>query len=327
MANILFLSPDRNDPTSFYRSAGVAHDLQNKSGHNITVANWNQLDMSWSIIMDFDLIMLQRPFTSVAEQLCQYIKNCGKSLWVDYDDNLFAVNPENKTFHTYNAPDVQENIKNILKAADVVSVPLEYLRSAYGPYNKNLVVIPNAFNDGIFKRGELKPRAKTITWRGPGDHIYDLMTYGKEINRACEGFPDHEFIFIGYYPWFLSETKNKGYLPGLDIILYHHKMVELAPMALHVPLHDNTFNRCRSNTAYIEATFAGAVSIVPDWWSVPGSVPYTDVASYYEAMRSVLSGEVDVEVNNRIAWEYINDVLTLSKVNVERLQVINSLLS
>lgn len=327
MANILFLTPDKSDPCSFYRCGGIARDLEKKSDHIITTINWNQVSLDWQFLSSFDIVMLQRPFTKTAEQLCQYIKNMGKPLWVDYDDNLFAVNPENRTYMTYNAPDVQENIKSILKLADVVSVPLEYLRSAYGPYNKNLVVIPNAFNDDIFKRPDiLKKRTKTVVWRGPGDHIYDLMTFGKEINRCAEGFPDHEFIFMGYYPWFLSETQNKGYLPCLDIIMYHHKLVELAPMAMHVPLHDNTFNRSRSNTAYLEITQAGGVCINPDWWSVPGSVPYTDVASYYEALRSVLSGEIDIEVNNRMAQEYINDCLRLSQVNVLRLNVLNELL-
>lgn len=324
--NILFLCPDKSDPTSFYRSGGISHDLEKKSGHTITVINWNQTSIDWQFLSSFDAVMLQRPFTKVAEQLCQYVKNMGKSLWVDYDDNLFAVNPENRAFQTYNDPATQESIKNCLKAADVVSVPTEYLRQAYSQFNKNIEVIPNAFNDGLFKRGELKKREKTVVWRGPDAHIYDLMTYGKEINRACEGFPDWEFNFMGYYPWFLSETKNKGFLPGMDIIMYFHKLVDLAPSVGHVLLHDDLFNRCRSNIAYIEFSYVGACCIVPDWWSVPGVLSYTDPASYFEAMRSVLSGEVDIVAQNHIAWEYIQDCLRLSQINVLRLNLINGIL-
>jgi hypothetical protein len=40
----------------------------------------------------------------------------------------------------------------------------------------------------------------------------------------------------------------------------------------------------------------------------------------------VLSGEVDKAKLNREAWEFIMDVLSLSKVNVLRLEIINSLL-
>ena len=325
MSKILFLAPDLTDPTSFYRCGGIAHDLENKSGHEITTIQWNQIPISWQILSNFDLVMLQRPFTKVAADLCQYIKIFGLPLWVDYDDNLFCLNPENKAFHTYNNLETQENIKNCLKIADAVSVPTEYLRQAYSTYSKNIFVIPNAFNDGIFKRVELKKRDNKVIWRGPESHIYDLMTFGKEINRFCEGFPEWNFLFIGFYPWFLSKTQNKEFMPGLDIIMYFNKLFDLAPAILHVPLHDNTFNRCRSDVAFLESTWAGAITITPSWWNLPGTLPYTDTASYYESMRSLLAGEINVEVENRIAWEYIYDCRRLSKINVLRLELINSL--
>lgn len=326
MANILFICPGKTDPTAFYRASGVSDDLMKKTNHQIHVVQLDEAIVPWHSLDYTDIVMMQRPFSERDLKFCLKVKEEKKSIWVDYDDNLFAVNPENRTYQTYNAPDIQENVKNILKAADVVSVPTEYLKQCYSAYSKNIEVIPNAFNDGIFKRGELKKREKTVIWRGPDAHIYDLMTYGKEINRACESFPDWEFNFMGYYPWFLSETKNKGFLPGLDIIMYFHKLADMAPSVGHVLLHDDVFNRCRSNIAFIEFSYAGAVSVVPDWWSVPGALSYTDPASYYEAMRTVLAGEVDCEQMNREAWTYIQDCLRLSQVNVLRLNLINGLI-
>ena len=323
---ILFLVPDKTDPTAFYRASGIAYDLEKKSGHEITTIQWNEVAISWQVLSNFDILMLQRPFTKTAADLCLYAKNMNKPVWVDYDDNLFCLNPENKAFHTYNNLETQENIKNCLKIADAVSVPTEYLRQAYSAYSKNIFVIPNAFNDGMFKRGELKKRDNKVIWRGPESHIYDLMTFGKEINRFCEGFPEWNFLFIGFYPWFLSKTQNKEFMPGLDIIMYFNKLYDLAPTILHVPLHDNTFNRCRSNVAFMEGTFAGALCVVPSWWNLPGTLSFTDTASYYEAMRSALAGEVDIAAQNHMAWDYINDCLRLSQVNVLRMELINSLI-
>lgn len=323
---ILFVCPDLTDPTAFYRSSGIAHDLEDKSGHEITTIQWNQVPVHWQIICNYDVIMMQRPFTKVAADLCLYAKAMNRPVWVDYDDNLFCLNPENKAFNIYNDPATQENVKNCLKAADVVSVPTEYLRQYYSVYNQNIQLIPNAFNDNIFKRGILKKRENTVIWRGPESHIYDLMSFGREINRFVGEFPVFEFLFMGFYPWFLSETKNKGYLPGLDIILYFNKLVDLAPTVLHVPLHDDMFNRCRSNVAFLEATFAGAVTICPGWWNLPGTVPYDDPASYYEAMRSVLAGEIDVVAYNLMAWGYIQDCLRLSQINVLRLNLLKGLI-
>ena len=323
---ILFLTYDLSDSCSFYRSAGIIKDLQKKIDHNITAIKWGDVALNWSFITRFDLIYLQRPFSKEALNLCNYVKLCNIPIWVDWDDNLFDVNPENPTYYLYNNPETKENIKGILKLADAVSVPTEYLRQTYSAFNSNIFVIPNAFNDSLFKRPDLPKRTNQIIWRGPQAHIYDLMTYGNEINKCTKEFPAWQFVFMGFSPWFLNETGNKEFIPMQDVVLYYKNLFDIAPACLHVPLHDNIFNRCKSNIAALEASYAGAVCVTPAWWNMPGTVPYTDQASYYEAIRSVLSGEVDKVVLNMEAWEYIMDVLPLSKINVERLQVINSLI-
>ena len=327
MSKILFICPDKNDPTAFYRSSGITYDLAEQSGHKIATISWNEVAVSWQTLSNYDLLFLQRPFTQVAVDICIYAKSMNRPVWIDYDDNLWQLNPENKAFHTYNDANTKEYVKQCVENADAVTVPTEYLRQIYGPYNKNTTVIPNALNTNIFRRPELRPRAKKVLWRGPESHIYDLMTYAREINRASEEFPEHEFIFMGYYPWFLSETDNKGYLPGLDIIMYYNEIFKLAPAIMQVPLHDNSFNRCRSNVAFIEATYAGAVTVCPAWWNLPFALTYQNGEEYYESLRLALSGEVDVEKMNSEAWEYIMDCLTLSKANQKRMELIESLLS
>ncbi len=326
MAEILFLTVCSEDTCAFYRSAGVVRDLRRKTKHNITLMQTTQAPMNWSFLTQFDLIMYQRPFNRESLNICGYVKQCGIKLWLDYDDNLFALNPENPTYYLYNNQEIKDNIKKMLGLADVVSVPTENLRQAYSEFNKNIVIVPNAFNDLLFHCPELKPRTNHCVWRGPEAHIFDLMSFSKEINQATQNFPEWRFMFMGFSPWFLSETQNKGHVPSVDIAIYMKNLFEMAPSCMHVPLHDNAFNRAKSNISYIEGSFAGAVVVVPAWWNVPGALSYTDGASYYEAIRAVLSGEVDKAKMNAEAWEFIQDTLLLSKVNNERIAVINSLL-
>jgi len=327
MAEILYLTVDSRDTCAFYRSSGVLKDLRRKTDHNITLVQMDQVAMNWPFISQFDLVFHQRPFSKDSLNVCNYIKQCGIKLWIDYDDNLFALNPENPAYALYNNPEIQNNIKAMLKIADAVSVPTEYLRQAYSEFNKNIYIVPNAFHDLLFKRPDVMlKRTNNIVWRGPEAHIFDLMSHSKEINKATQEFPEWRFMFMGFSPWFLSDTNNKGNVPSLDIVIYMKTLLEMAPSCLHVPLADNVFNRGKSNIAYIEASYAGAVCIAPAWWNAPGSLPYTDDESYYEAIRSVLSGEVDKAKLNAESWSYIMDVLPLSKVNIERLQIINSLL-
>jgi len=326
MAEILFLTIQNADTCAFYRSSGILKDLRRKTNHKITLIQWDQAQMNWSLINQFDLIMMQRPFSKESLNLSNYIKQCNIKLWIDYDDNLFAVNPENPTHALYSNPEIQKNIQGIIANADIVSVPTEYLRQVYVEFNKNIVVIPNALNDLLFQRPELKPRTNHCVWRGPEAHIFDLMNYSKEINQVTKDFPEWRFVFMGFSPWFLADTANKINIPSMDIVIYMQTLFNISPSCFHVPLHDNAFNRAKSNIAYIEGSYAGAVCICPSWWNVPGALSYTDGASYYEAISTVLKGEVDKAAMNNMAWSYIQDCLTLSKINILRLQIINSLL-
>jgi hypothetical protein len=269
--------------------------------------------------------MMQRPYTKESLDLCEFIKLLGKKLWVDYDDALFHVNPENKTHLLYENQQTRSNIVKILGLSDVVTVTNEYLRQTYAGCSDNIVVVPNAFNDDLIKRGEITKREKMVLWRGGDTHIYDLMQHGTALNQTIESHPDYEFLFLGYYPWFLSKTNNKGYIAPMDIILFFDKLFKIKPSLIHVPLNDDTFNRCRSNTAYIEAAFSGAVCVCPSWWNLPGSLPYSDITEYYSSMEAVLRGEVDIEKMNAESWEVINECFLLSKVNKKRVELLNNL--
>lgn len=162
MANILFLTHLKTDACSFYRSGGIVHDLQRKTNDDITVAQWSEIRVDWSTIINFDIIMFQRPYSKEALDLCNYIKEMNVKLWVDYDDNLLCVPPENKAHWIYDSPKVKDNIKKILSLADVVSVTTEDLKKSFSEFNKNIWVIPNAFNDSLFKRGLLPKRSNSV---------------------------------------------------------------------------------------------------------------------------------------------------------------------
>lgn len=323
--NVLFLTISRQDATSFYRSGGISADLAKQSGYNIQVADWKDIEVHWQTLSEFNAVMLQRPFSKESAGLCQVIKNMGLKLWIDYDDNLFAVNPENDTYLLYSDPKTQATIKHILSLADVVSVTNEYLRQTYIEYNKNIWVIPNAFNDLLIKRGEIAKRERNVIWRGGANHIYDLMKHGPAINQLMSEHPDFRFLFWGYYTWFLSDAPNKGYIAPTDPVIYFQKLFKLLPSVIHVPLNDDPFNRCRSVTAYIEAAFSGAVCVNPSWWNMPGSLLYSDVQGYYEAMKAVLSGQVDIKAMNAESWEFVNDCLLLSRVNKKRVELLKTL--
>lgn len=322
MKKILFLLPKLSDACSFYRGSGIATDLRRK-GYDIDVMDMTGV-IDWAFLIKYDIVMIQRAANPSILNVCAQIKRMGVKLWCDWDDNLLAVPMDNPAYIVYANKDVKEAIIGCLTLADVVSVTTEDLRQSYLPYNKNIMVIPNAHNDSLVKR-EKKKREKIVLWRGTNTHQRDIMTYQDAINKVSTHWTDIRFLYIGYVPWFLNIGKNTAFAGAVDTMLYLEQIQAVAPSIMQVPLHDNLFNRCKSNIAAIEGAFAGAACLVPEWWAMEGAIKYKDNKSYYEGLNALLKGEVDVEKSNNASWEYIQANLLLSEVNKMRVELIEGL--
>jgi hypothetical protein len=330
MIRILFISPEKTDSCSFYRAGGIAPDLERKYPDcRITVTQWNQIVLHWQVLIGYDLVMLQRPYAKEHLSLCDYVKNLKIPLWVDYDDNLLVVPSENKNFELYN-PGTREDIKKILQLADVVTVTTEALKQGFLPFNKNIKVIPNAFNDFVLKNPPIrKGRSPLILWRGSDSHIKDILSMQGPIDQATLAFPEWQFIFMGYFPWYLRDDKRANIfaMGANDVILYFKNTMLMFPAVLHTPLYESPFNRAKSNIAYIEASYFGAATICPDWdeWRKPGALNYTTADSYFELLKGVVKGEINVQAKAEEAWNYIRSELMLSKINLLRQELINTM--
>ena len=320
--NILFLTPNPSEAQSFYRSAGIAKDLQKQSGHEISIMSLGSAVIDWSVISQYDIIMVQRPYSHEAFRLCNFIKLCGVKLWVDHDDNLLNLSPENKYYTMYNRQETKDNIIKILGIADVVTVTTVQIRDEFQKYNRNIIVVPNAFNDTMFKRTPQK-RNNIVFWRGSDTHVYNLIAHSSAINNAITNFSDTKFRFMGFFPWMISDAKE--YVEVMDIIMYHHYLQKTAPKIFHAPLICDAFNASRSCISFIEGSFSGACCLIPHWWPVEGGIKYKDASEYESFLFSLCKGEVDTEKYSRIAWEFIEDCLFLSKVNKLRVEIINNL--
>lgn len=323
--NILFLCQNKVEANAWYRSSGIAANLQKKTGHNINVLDLNEIKVDWSVILQHDIIMLQRPFSTESLKIASFIKMCGSKLWIDYDDNLLDVNVDNKVYPFYKRPDIRKNIIEFISMADILTVTTPYLKKAYSEYNKNIHIVPNAVNETIERN--LKDRTKTVFWRGTDSHLFNLWSFGSKITNAMKEFKDWNFDFMGYYPWFLES--GFGYLESTDLILYFKTIQNIAPSVFHAPLFKDNFNVCRSNISYLEGSFAGAVCIIPDFWEydyeLEGAITYSDFDSYYDAIKSCCTGEVDIVKQNALAWEFIQDNFTLDKINNIRIEIIKNL--
>lgn len=331
MKRILVNCPNSDDATSFYRGVGPLARLQ-KEIPDLSLVFVNEI--KWSTVAMADVMFMQRPFLPTHITAAQIAKNCRVPLWIDYDDDLFAVPADNPAFAVYGADQTKKQVAQLCQMADVVTVSTEALAARIRPLNANVLVIPNALDDWIFnyRSARQTPRNKCVLWRGSNTHQRDLANVTKQFVEAANS-PAAEpwtFTFVGYNPWWLTERipeKKAVVCPPMDVMEYMAFLEGLHPALMVVPLSDHPFNRSKSNIAYLEGVFAGAAVIAPDMpeWNRPGVLLYRSADEFGERLQSALEGKHDLEALNHLAWEHVRRNETLSERNLLRSDLLHTL--
>lgn len=334
MIKILAHSPISFDGTSFYRAYGVFPNLSKKLKRNIDVTSF-QGGMTWAQAGDFDVLFLQRPMSEGIAKLAHYVKGLGVKIWVDFDDNLFDLPVESRAFFDFDDR-VRKIMSDILKIADVITVSTEEMKQAFKALGLESVIVPNALNDDWHKPAtEHNAKSMSVVWRGSETHVADLIYFTDAIDDAFVKSHDI-YHYFGYAPWFLCH-RHPHYAKDVigdvsarihlhkpeDIRVYHDNIKKVLPRLMHVPLVANSLNAAKSNIAWIEATYAGAVCIAPDWpeWRMPGVLNYKTLEEYTQ----LLTSQEDRTENWKVSMDYISKNLTLSKVNEQRLDILEGL--
>lgn len=332
--NVLVNCPNPKDATSLYRGMGPLCELQRKNPEISLITFVNEY--SWMIFSMADVFFLQRPYASSHLEMVQMAKDNKVPVWVDYDDDLFTVPVSNPAYRVYANEEVRRTVARIISMADYVTVSTNFLKNQLergpAPLNKNIKVVPNALNERIFdyRTRPTGDRKKLIMWRGSTTHHKDLWHHLAPIVDSVNSDSTWTWLFQGDKPWFLFERlgENAIFADSIDPIQYFKQMHAMKPSTMVVPLHDCEFNRSKSNIAWLEAAFFGAMTIGPNWeeWQKPGCINYDSVDNFAGILKRLRLGEWDPTVESEKAWAYIQENLFLSKVNSLRLQVIEELI-
>jgi len=331
---ILVYAPD-NDPTSFYRCARPWQLIAKKLGNDyeikyISSKSGLPLPGTWDQAGFFDLVFLQRPFHPDLISATATFKRMGAKIWVDEDDLQTNVPPSHNAFYSYMIEPTQNTIRACLEMADVVTVTTNYLGDQLRQFTKAKIVnVPNALDLETFTKPDLKPKGKTILWRGSAPaHLSDLLMVRKELYETMLANPDWTLYFLGIYPWWYEEMDDyNGVLPNMKYVPhtptlyeYMHTLCQINPAIWIVPLKDNPFARSRSNLAWLEASWVGAKTIGMPWyeWTQPGVGTDLNLAIQNHGLQNNL----DVQKS----WDCIQENYLLPKVNQKRLELIRELI-
>jgi hypothetical protein len=326
MIRILTYAPISSDGTSFYRLSGVIPYLQKEYSDIFLRDISNRQDCDWTDYISYDIVIFQRPFIEPHLKMISMMKLMGIKVIIDYDDDILNIPMHNPFYISYNAN--KGNIENIIKIADEVWVSTPDLKKTVVELNKNVTVIPNAHNDYIFPVKNKKPfnnDTKKVAYRGGTTHEMDVYSRIDEWSSIVNKNKKTTFYFIGArFPYLESKCDdNYVIVPGSHILDYFRNIASLNPNIFIYTLEDTQFNKAKSNISWIEATYAGAAVLAPEYLSEfirPGIISFND--SMEDIFNAVKKNYKLLEEMNEESWDYIQHKLLLSTVNAKRYESI-----
>lgn len=332
------ICPIEHDPTSWYRGKGPLCALEKEGLITIKVppapSPTAPASLNWSFYKSCDLFFMQRPSHPDHFQIMCQLKDMGIPIWVDFDDDNLSVPKDNQMYAQYAEMRVKEAIVNLTRHADILTVSTQFLKNKYDiyrPQDKACIVVPNALDETLLHLRKIpeRPRDKTLLWRGTPSHTRNLKVIENEIIRIALENPAWRFTFFGLDPIDITDQiKNFQLIPFVGIHDFYKHLCVLHASALYYSLGSNDHSQARSHVVWLEATFAGTMTIASKTleFTRPGILNFENPHEFGRCLESVIKNEVDVDKHVKESWDCIQENYMLSKVNLLRKQVIQNLI-
>lgn len=328
------LIPHKEDATSYYRAQMPLSKLK----HLIDCDFVYDTNISWASLAHDDIMFVQRPWGQAYYKACQIAVNNRLPIWIDYDDYLLDIPEWNPGANNFSKEEDQQLMLEMISMATVVTVTTKKLHEKFSKHNENVFVVPNALDDFTFQLDYNLSNKKIVNWRGSTTHKDDLRTILENLrtlqNRMTESgiMKDWLFNFIGDDSKIMKGIIQFKNLPSVDPIEYFHMIKKLNPTIQLVPLVNHEFNHAKSNIAWIEATYSGAVTLAAECFEEfnrPGIQRYKDSEDFLDKLQTMIFDwtEKDYKENYDMSFNFINQNLRLSEVNQLRKQIVVQLMS
>lgn len=334
MKTILMRTPNALDGVSLYRHWGPILALEKEGLVRPISMNSDSEITHWHYYKKSHLAFVNRP-TRVFDEA--FIFECMKHsvpVWIDIDDNVFKIPPENEAAQYFN-PNALKILFESLSRARVVTVATgemkSFLQDLGGPQLKP-ILIPNALDDSLLKYGKSFSGNRKIIWRGSKAGERALRLYSKVISDTINDWPEAHWKFMGLNPYWISALGVPESKPSVNYIDYILELSNFNASFSFMTHTGSDFDRAKSTNGWIESTLTGSVCLVPDFgdWSALGDMVFKykvgDEESFYYNFNKMLKTSHDKlreKCHNSLV--YITKNLLLSNINQKRMEIINNL--
>jgi glycosyltransferase involved in cell wall biosynthesis len=254
-----------------YRIQMPLRELAEQRGHEVQVS---QQMNAWAR-EEADIIVGQRVALNPPSVLWQTLadpklRSREHHLVFELDDDLWAIDPRHNRFaEVFKRPGVADNLRDNIRAADLVTVSTDVLASVVSKYNPNVRILPNCVDESVlaipvplFRRNPDYPLI-TLGWQGSPTHHEDWKIVQPVVAEIMHANPHVRMRFLGTdYPEGLPPQQVDFEMWTKDLGL-HHKRVSKFHIGL-APLVDTTFNRSKSGLRAIEYAALGVPVVATD---------------------------------------------------------------
>jgi hypothetical protein len=301
-------------------------------------------EQDYKSIGEPDILYYNRTIINCPISWIEQKKAAGVKTVVDMDD-YWEVPPSNYYHDFWYKYRVNEAYMAHLRVADLVICTNFQLRDKILPYNKNVVVIPNAMPFGAegYNADKWTPSDKTrFLWAGGISHLPDIQLLANQFDRIKnDGFikDNAEFILAGYTPakpWdqmksIFNRTGNSWCLPSRSVDDYL-TFFDDADVVL-VPLVKNGFNAHKSVLKILEAATRKLPCIVskvepyyPELKDVPGIMWVEKGSDWLTYIRYCIKNPSFVRESGAALAEKITEMYDLTVWNKTRRQILEHLI-
>lgn len=294
------------------------------SGTDFTITRSTEQQITSHLLDIYDIIILCRPSSETQLYIIKLAKDLNKKVIIDYDDAILSVPLTNPAYGEYE-PNKPHAIQ-CLMLADEIWVATEGIKKTFQFYNKNIHIIPNAWNDTVFLIKNKPPLTfnKLAMYRGGHSHLSDIYEPGTSeyLISLINDNQLWKWYFLGQrFEWLEYRVKHGNYYrnDGATPIQFYKMMSEFNPCLFFYPLSTSPFNEAKTNCSILESCYAGAAYFgntkLPEFQK-PGVMDFFELSDLLKCKDKTI--ERTLAVNHKKTWGFISENLLLSKVNEKR---------
>jgi uncharacterized protein YneR len=288
----------------------------------------------------FDIVMMNRSFSTPANQMAKYRDKYGFKLVIDNDD-YWNLDPHHVLYQVYKDHNFGQKIEDYIHIADVCTTTHERLADEIYQLNKQVFILPNAIPYGEGQFIDVKEQSEKVRlfWSGSDTHAQDISILKYPMQRV---YSDGDIrgkiktVMAGYAEkskpvW---DVMISAFTTGLrfDSQIYSFSKPENYMFAYCdsdislIPLLDTKFNSLKSNLKVLETAAKrnpAVVSEVNPYLGMP--LCYARTQQYwYRWIKELVNDKAMREEKGNELFEFCNKHHNLKTINEKRYKVICS---